>query len=84
VIQGEGLIVGTDHEDFIQGGTADFLVNDHIFGKDMPDIIFAEQSIDSVYGRAGGDTVQGGPGNDRFLERVVMIISLEVLTTTLL
>jgi len=65
VIQGEGLIVGTNHEDFIQGGTADFLVNDHIFGKDMPDIIFAEQGIDKIHGGAGGDTVQGGPGNDQ-------------------
>jgi Ca2+-binding RTX toxin-like protein len=65
VIHGEGLIVGTNHEDFIQGGTADFLVNDRIFGKDMPDIILAEQGIDSVYGGAGGDTVQGGPGNDQ-------------------
>jgi hypothetical protein len=26
VIQGGGLIVGTNHEDFIQGNTADFLV----------------------------------------------------------
>jgi hypothetical protein len=28
VLQGQGLIVGTDHEDFIQGGTLD----DQIFG----------------------------------------------------
>ncbi len=61
VIQGEGLIVGTNHEDFIQGSTLD----DQIFGKDMPDIIFADLGIDRVYGGAGGDTIQGGPGNDQ-------------------
>jgi Ca2+-binding RTX toxin-like protein len=65
VIEGEGLIVGTNHEDFIQGSTHDFLVNDQIFGKDMPDLIFGEQGMDRVYGGSGGDTVHGGPGNDQ-------------------
>jgi Ca2+-binding RTX toxin-like protein len=65
MIQGSGLIVGTNHEDFIQGETADFLVNDQIFGKDMPDLIFGEQGMDRVYGGSGGDTVHGGPGNDQ-------------------
>jgi Ca2+-binding RTX toxin-like protein len=65
VIQGGGLIVGTNHEDFIQGGTADFLVNDQIFGKDMPDMIFGEQGMDRIYGGSGSDTVHGGPGNDQ-------------------
>jgi Ca2+-binding RTX toxin-like protein len=61
VLQGEGLIVGTNHEDFIQGSTLD----DQIFGKDVMDIIFADLGIDRVYGGAGGDTIQGGPGNDQ-------------------
>ena len=61
VIQGEGLIVGTNHEDFIQGSAE----NDQIFGKDVMDIILADLGIDRVYGGAGGDTVQGGPGNDQ-------------------
>jgi Ca2+-binding RTX toxin-like protein len=65
VIQGRGLLVGTDHEDFIQGNTADILQNDQIFGKDMPDMIFGEQGMDRVYGGSGGDTVHGGPGNDQ-------------------
>ena len=61
VIQGEGLIVGTNHEDFIQGSTE----NDQIFGKDVMDIISADLGIDRIYGGAGGDTIQGGPGNDQ-------------------
>jgi Ca2+-binding RTX toxin-like protein len=61
VLQGEGLIVGTNHEDFIQGSEED----DQIFGKDVQDIIFADLGIDRVYGGAGGDTVQSGPGNDQ-------------------
>jgi hypothetical protein len=61
VLQGQGLIVGTNHEDFIQGSTLD----DQIFGKDVMDIIFADLGIDRVYGGAGGDTVEGGPGNDQ-------------------
>jgi Ca2+-binding RTX toxin-like protein len=61
VLQGEGLIVGTNSEDFIIGSELD----DQIFGKDVMDIIFADLGIDRVYGGAGGDTVQGGPGNDQ-------------------
>jgi Ca2+-binding RTX toxin-like protein len=64
VIQGGGLIVGTNHEDFIQGDT-DILRNDQIFGKDMPDLIFGEQGMDRAYGGSGGDTVHGGLGNDQ-------------------
>jgi Ca2+-binding RTX toxin-like protein len=66
VIHGEGLIVGTNHEDFIVG-TDDILsvINNQIFGKDGPDIIFTGLGIDRVYGDAGGDTVQAGPGNDQ-------------------
>ena len=65
MLQRGGLIVGTDHEDFIQGNTADVVLNDQIFGKDMPDMIFGEQGMDRVYGGSGGDTVHGGPGNDQ-------------------
>jgi Ca2+-binding RTX toxin-like protein len=61
VLQGQGLIVGTNHEDFIQGSTFD----DQIFGKDVMDIIFADLGIDRVYGGSGGDTIEGGPGNDQ-------------------
>jgi Ca2+-binding RTX toxin-like protein len=61
VLQGQGLIVGTNHEDFIQGST----LNDQIFGKDVLDIIFADLGIDRVYGGPGGDAVEGGPGNDQ-------------------
>ena len=61
VLQGQGLIVGTNHEDFIQGSTFD----DQIFGKNVMDIIFADLGIDRVYGGAGGDTIEGGPGNDQ-------------------
>jgi Ca2+-binding RTX toxin-like protein len=61
LIQGQGLIVGTNHEDFIQGSTLD----DQIFSKDVADIIFADLGIDRVYGGSGGDTIQGGPGNDQ-------------------
>ncbi len=61
LIQGQGLIVGTNHEDFIQGST----VNDQIWGKKVGDIIFADLGIDRVYGGAGGDTVEAGPGNDQ-------------------
>jgi RTX calcium-binding nonapeptide repeat (4 copies) len=61
LIQGQGLIVGTNHEDFIQGSTLD----DQIFSKDVADIIFADLGTDRVYGGSGGDTIQGGPGNDQ-------------------
>jgi Ca2+-binding RTX toxin-like protein len=61
LIQGQGLIVGTNHEDFIQGSTE----NDQIWGKKVGDIIFADLGIDRVYGGHGGDTVEAGPGNDQ-------------------
>jgi hypothetical protein len=61
VIRGQGLIVGTDHSDFIIGST----VNDIIFAKGGHDVVFADLGVDTVYGASGDDTIEGGPGNDQ-------------------
>ena len=63
IIRGEGLIVGTDHSDYIIGST----VNDYIFSKNGQDVVFADLGADSIYGSNGDDTVQAGPGNDQLL-----------------
>ena len=63
IIRGQGLIVGTNHDDDIIGST----LNDIIFGKDGNDVIFADLGVDTVYGGNGDDTLQGGPGNDQLL-----------------
>jgi RTX calcium-binding nonapeptide repeat (4 copies) len=63
IIRGQGLIVGSDHWDYIIGST----LNDIIFGKDGSDMIFDDLGVDTTYGGNGDDTVQGGPGNDQLL-----------------
>jgi hypothetical protein len=63
VIQGEGLIVGTNYEDFIQGSFLD----DQIFGKKGNDLILSDLGIDRVYGGEGDDSIQGSSGNDQLL-----------------
>src|SRR5215208_1904765 len=63
VIQGEGLIVGTNYEDFIQGSFLD----DQIFGKEGNDLILSDLGIDRVYGGDGDDSIQGSSGNDQLL-----------------
>jgi Ca2+-binding RTX toxin-like protein len=63
IITGQGLIVGTDHVDYIIGSTFD----DRVFAKDSPDIVFLDLGIDRLYGGPGGDSVEGGPGNDQLL-----------------
>ena len=69
VIRGWGCIFGTDSEDFIQAipnpNSTNGDVDNIIFGKDKPDVIFSDVGIDEVYGGSGGDTIQGGPGNDQ-------------------
>ncbi|HKG30067.1 MAG TPA: hypothetical protein VKA91_02250 [Nitrososphaeraceae archaeon] len=81
MIQGSALIVGTDHEDFIQG-SADFIViNDQISGKDMRHTIFSYIGIDSVFGGAGVIKFRVDKEMIRFLERAVMTTCLDVLTT---
>jgi hypothetical protein len=68
IIRGQGLLVGTDHADYIIA-TNDIIspANDIIFGKDGADMIFGDLGGDTVYGGNGDDTVQGGPGNDQLL-----------------
>src|SRR5215208_709717 len=61
VISGTGLIVGTDHEDFIIGSSDD----DVVFAKNSDDIILTDLGTDRIYGGPGKDTIQGGPGNDQ-------------------
>ncbi len=63
ILQGQGLIVGTNYEDFIQGSFLD----DQIFGKKGNDLIFADLGIDRVYGGKGIDSIQGASGNDQLL-----------------
>jgi Ca2+-binding RTX toxin-like protein len=63
ILRGEGLIVGTNHPDYIIGST----LNDIIFGKNSDDIVFADLGVDTIYGGNGDDSVQAGPGNDQIL-----------------
>jgi hypothetical protein len=63
IIQGQGLIVGTNYEDFIQGS----FQNDQIFGKKGNDLILSDLGIDRVYGGEGDDSIQGSSGNDQLL-----------------
>ena len=63
ILQGQGLIVGTNYEDFIQGSFLD----DQIFGKAGNDLIFSDLGIDRVYGGKGLDSIQGSSGNDQLL-----------------
>lgn len=61
IIYGQGLIFGTNHEDFIVGSDFD----DVIFAKHGNDEIQSGLLNDRVYGDGGDDTVQGGLGNDQ-------------------
>lgn len=63
ILQGQGLIVGTNYEDFIQGSFLD----DQIFGKKGNDLILSDLGIDRVYGGKGVDSIQGSSGNDQLL-----------------
>ena len=63
IITGRGLIVGTNHVDYIIGS----FVDDIIFAKSGSDVVFADLGIDRVYGGNGEDSVEGGPGNDQLL-----------------
>lgn len=63
ILQGQGLIVGTNYEDFIQGS----FQNDQIFGKKGNDLILSDLGIDRVYGGKGVDSIQGSSGNDQLM-----------------
>jgi Ca2+-binding RTX toxin-like protein len=63
IITGQGLIVGTNHVDYIIGSTFD----DIVFAKSGSDVVFVDLGIDRVYGGNGEDSVEGGPGNDQLL-----------------
>ncbi len=61
VIKGEGLIIGTNADNYIIGS----VIDDTIFGKDGNDLIQALGGEDTVYSGGGDDTVYGGDGNNQ-------------------
>lgn len=67
IIRGKGLIVGTDHSDYIIGSDELLTENDIVFAKDGNDVVFTGLGIDTIYGSNGDDTIQAGPGNDQLM-----------------
>jgi Ca2+-binding RTX toxin-like protein len=61
VIKGQGLIIGTNEDNYIVGSELD----DTIYGKNGNDVIVAIGGDDSVYAGKGDDTVYGGDGNNQ-------------------
>ena len=61
VIKGQGLIIGTNQDNYIIGSELD----DTIFAKDGNDIILAIGGDDSIYAGKGDDTLYGGDGNNQ-------------------
>ena len=61
IIRGEGMIEGTDKDDFIIGS----LLADTVIGKDGNDEIQTSWDIDQVYAGDGDDTIQGGLEGDQ-------------------
>jgi Ca2+-binding RTX toxin-like protein len=61
VIKGQGLIIGTNDDNYIIGSELD----DTIYGKNGNDVILAIGGDDSVYAGKGDDTLYGGDGNNQ-------------------
>ena len=61
IIRGEGMIEGTNKDDFIVGS----LTADSVTGKDGDDEIQTFLDIDQVYAGDGDDTIQGGLDGDQ-------------------
>lgn len=61
IIRGEGMIIGTDDDDFIIGG----FVSDTVIAKEGDDEVQTHTGIDQLYGGDGKDTLQGGLDNDQ-------------------
>jgi Ca2+-binding RTX toxin-like protein len=61
VIKGQGLIIGTNDDNYIVGSELD----DTIYGKNGNDVILAIGGDDSVYAGKGDDTLYGGDGNNQ-------------------
>jgi Ca2+-binding RTX toxin-like protein len=61
IIRGEGMIEGTNKDDFIVGS----LLADSVLGRDGNDEIQTFLEIDQVYAGDGDDTIQGGADGDQ-------------------
>jgi Ca2+-binding RTX toxin-like protein len=66
---GDDIIVGSRHDDDIQGGGGDDLIcggggADDIHGGDGDDVIMGEHGDDTLSGDDGDDFISGGHGND--------------------
>jgi Ca2+-binding RTX toxin-like protein len=61
IIRGEGMIEGTNSDDFIVGS----LTADSVIARDGNDEIQTFLDIDQVYGGDGDDTIQGGTDGDQ-------------------
>lgn len=61
VIKGQGLIIGTNQDNYIIGSELD----DTIYGKNGNDVVLAIGGDDSVYAGGDDDTIYGGDGNNQ-------------------
>jgi Ca2+-binding RTX toxin-like protein len=61
IIRGNGMIIGTDEDDFIVGSFFD----DTIVAREGDDEVQSGQGIDQLYGDDGKDSLQGGADNDQ-------------------
>ena len=61
IIRGNGIIIGTDRDDFIVGSFGD----DTVIAKEGDDEVQTHSGIDQLYGGDGKDTLQGGLDNDQ-------------------
>ena len=61
LIKGQGLIIGTNQDDYITGSELD----DTVFAKDGNDIVLVLGGDDTVYAGKGDDTIYGGDGNNQ-------------------
>jgi Ca2+-binding RTX toxin-like protein len=61
IIRGNGMIIGTDEDDFIVGSFFD----DTVIAKEGDDEVQAGLGIDQLYGDDGKDSLQGGADNDQ-------------------
>ena len=61
IIRGNGIIIGTNDDDFIIGEFED----DTVIAKEGDDEVQTHTGIDQLYGRDGKDTLQGGLDNDQ-------------------
>ena len=61
IIRGNGMIIGTEEDDFIVGSFFD----DTVIAKEGDDEVQSNLGIDQLYGGDGKDSLQGGADNDQ-------------------